>query len=84
LPKPLRLTINRESSSSYALTWPSRYGMVYDLRSSIDLKGDPLTWPIHTSNTGIAANVTGTNMVSVFTYGERVRFYVIVERNPTP
>lgn len=83
-PKPLRLTITSPSSNRYALTWPCRYGKVYDLRSSTTLDADPSTWPIISGYTGMAAAVTGTSYMDFYLPSDKRRFFVIVERDPTP
>lgn len=81
--EPLRLTLT-PNGNSYTLRWRSLAGKVYDLRSSTSLATPILTWPIYSGYVGLAPSGTGTNTLSGITPSDTTRFFVIVERDPTP
>jgi len=73
-------TITADPGGGYRLSWPSRPGMRYRLRSSPDLSQPPLSWPEETGDL-IATPPINTEPVPD---QDETRFYVVEERPAPP
>ncbi len=76
----LGLDVER-SGGDLVFTWNSRFGKLYDLRSSPDLAGDPATWPLFISD---LSATPGLNTVTVPFPLDSRRFFVVVEKPGPP
>lgn len=78
----LVLSITQNTPTSrFLLSWPTRAGRAYNLRSSADLTGDVSTWTLVEQN--IEPSETGTNTLEIDP-AEGVLFYRIEEVVPVP
>jgi len=82
-PEVPRLKVTREGNGGITLSWNSKDGKLYNLRSEADLSaGDPITWPIFDGNEDLVATPP-ENSVTFPLPADAERFFV-VEEFPAP
>lgn len=83
LSSELELYITQENTS-LEFQWNSTSNMQYDIRSSTTLQGDPSTWDIYDDGTtvfeNIAADASGTNILTGVNLVGSTRFFVVTEQ----
>ena len=72
-----------EGSDEFSISWESKMGLLYNVRSETDLSIDPGTWPIFDNLESIPADPSGTTIVTFPLPGDADRFFV-VEQFPAP
>jgi hypothetical protein len=65
-------------ASSITFSWDSLPGMIYTLRSSETLTGDPALWPVHLTHANIAADPP-LNTLDISLPAANAMFFVVEE-----
>ena len=79
-----RLTLDvRNVDSNLLLSWRSKAGKLYNVRSSTDLSGNTAAWPIFADLSNLAATPE-ENILIIAQPPEPQRFFVIEEFQPPP
>ena len=72
-----------EQQGDLVLSWKSKPGKRYNLRSSTDLSGDPAMWPVFADQGNLAATPE-TNTLTIQRPPDSERYFVIEEFQPPP
>ena len=81
---PVITSLTRNADGTLRLTWTSKDGKSYKLRSRVDPSIDlPIDWPVHDGHENIVATVP-ENVLVIPHPGDSHRFFVIEEFNPPP
>jgi hypothetical protein len=72
------------SGEDLVFSWDSKGGRVYDILTSVDLTGDPTTWPVWQGDLPATAPRNVETFARPSGPGEEKRFFVVVEKIAPP